>query len=305
MQRLLTVLALSCCVFASAAFGGTSEGNRPIEFFPSESNTTYHLTPEALSALKAKSSFDPAASLRIYQYYKFDQHNESSATAWLEFAAEHGNSDAKELLSHRIKPILAAAEKGDAVAQNQLGTMYCLGAGGVAKDLKVAQKWYKEAILNGSLPAITNLGLLYQFTDFEEHSFKEAIEWYHLAAAKGEVEAQIMLGSFYGSGVHIKKDIQSSKKWFQAAAEQGNPYAQYRVGLLFYNGELGEVNYPEALRWFRQSANQGYPLSIEILSRMYRTAKGLPNSDAEADTWESKPKKEWYPDVEIYCMKPL
>lgn len=52
------------------------------------------------------------------------------------------------------------AESGDAMAQNNLGTLYQLGLG-VKRDLQEAIKWFKLAVDQGEGSAAHNLGTIY------------------------------------------------------------------------------------------------------------------------------------------------
>ena len=55
-----------------------------------------------------------------------------------------------------IQWYLAAADQGNAAAQNNLGLVYQLGAG-VPQDLDKAIYWYEQASANGSASAARNL----------------------------------------------------------------------------------------------------------------------------------------------------
>ncbi|MDG1074549.1 MAG: tetratricopeptide repeat protein, partial [Methylophilaceae bacterium] len=73
------------------------------------------------------------------------------------------------------------AEKGNAVAQLNLGFMYSSGQG-VAQDYKEAVKWYRLAAEQGYVAAQTNLGFMYSSGQGVAQDYKEAVKWYRLAA---------------------------------------------------------------------------------------------------------------------------
>lgn len=89
-----------------------------------------------------------------------------------------------------INDLKLKAEKGDAKAQFQMGTIYEEGAEGV----------------------ILNRG--------------EAVKWYRRAAKHGFAEAQRRLGTAYDYGKGVRRDRGESVKWYQKAAKQGNPAAR-------------------------------------------------------------------------------
>src|SRR4030095_1164368 len=85
------------------------------------------------------------------------------------------------------------ATQGDAVAQNNLGSMYVEGKG-VPQDYTEALKWYRLAAAQGYAEAQFNLGVMYLGGEGVPQDYAEALKWYRLAAAQGEAKAQFNLG---------------------------------------------------------------------------------------------------------------
>ncbi|MDX8394929.1 MAG: tetratricopeptide repeat protein, partial [Mariprofundaceae bacterium] len=112
------------------------------------------------------------------------------------------------------------AVKGNAGAQNMLGSMYQLGRG-VAFDPKQALVWYQRAAKSGYVRAQLNLGNLYRTGEAGKQHDEKAVLWYRKAAEKGFAPAQNALGYMYAEGRGIKEDYLQAKKWFKAAAVQG------------------------------------------------------------------------------------
>src|SRR5437867_9161069 len=73
--------------------------------------------------------------------------------------------------------VLARAQAGDPVAQNQLGEMYEHG-NGVPRDFAKAARWYRLAAEQGMAPAQLNLGTLYENGQGVAQSYAEAARWY-------------------------------------------------------------------------------------------------------------------------------
>jgi len=80
------------------------------------------------------------------------------------------------------------AEKGDALAQFNLGLMYRKGEG-VPQDYKTAVKWYTLAAEQGHADAQFTLGLMYALGQGVLQDYKTAVEWYTLAAEQGDADA--------------------------------------------------------------------------------------------------------------------
>jgi TPR repeat protein len=112
----------------------------------------------------------------------------------------------------------AAAERGDKVAQYNLGVCYANGYG-VSKD---------DA---------------------------QAVNWYRKAAEQGDAMAQSNLGVCYANGYGVSKDYTQAVNWYRKAAEQGLAIAQYNLGNRYKNGEGVEKDANTALYWYEKSVN--------------------------------------------------
>ena len=99
----------------------------------------------------------------------------------------------------------ALAEKGDRVAQCNMGINYFFGLG-VAKDQVQAVSWYRKAAEQGNAEAQSNLGACYYTGEGVAKDRVQAVSWYRKAAEQGYAEAQSNLGYFYESGTGVAKD---------------------------------------------------------------------------------------------------
>ena len=100
-----------------------------------------------------------------------------------------GPGPAKKPLLEDFESLKALAEKGDAKAQYNLGTMYRSGEG-VEQDDKEALKWILKAIEQGQAEAQYNLGTMYELGDGVGQDYVTAYTWYNIAAANGYEEAK-------------------------------------------------------------------------------------------------------------------
>ena len=88
----------------------------------------------------------------------------------------------------------AKAEKGDTLAQFNLGAMYYYGLV-VAKDEKEAVKWFRKAAEQGDADGQLSLALMYTQGRGVAKDEVEAYKWYLLADAQGrEVAKPIIIG---------------------------------------------------------------------------------------------------------------
>ena len=108
----------------------------------------------------------------------------------------------------------AKAEKGDPVAQHQLGYYFSQGRG-VAGSSEQAAAWFRKAAVQGYAPAQYSLGVR-TFAGIGVASDQvQAVTWYRKAAQQGHAEAQAMLGYLYaigGNGV-AKDEVEAYAYW--------------------------------------------------------------------------------------------
>ena len=104
------------------------------------------------------------------------------------------------------------AEKGDADAQDLLGTLYAEGKG-------------------------------------VEHNDATAFTWFQRAAIQGSATAQYNVGASYYEGTGVAKNDTAAAKWFLRAANQGMALAQLNLGLLYAAGNGVSQDSVEAFKW--------------------------------------------------------
>jgi uncharacterized protein len=117
-----------------------------------------------------------------------------------------------------IRPL---AEKGDALAQYNLGVSYDQGWG-VPQDATEAVKWYRLAADQGYSLAQQNLGDIYSGGRGVPQNLAEALKWYGLAANQGNAFAQNSLGLMYEKGQGVQQDTLRAHMWFNLSGAQGH-----------------------------------------------------------------------------------
>ncbi len=134
--------------------------------------------------------------------------------------------------------LIAAAEAGDAVAQNDLGVRYIRGDG-VERD-----------------PA-------------------RGMAYYQLAAEQGLHFAQSNLAWGYWDGVGVENDDATAVHWATLAAEQGNEVAMRLVGMSYHFGRGNDRNGAEAARYWSEAANLGDATAALNMGIIVRDGDGV------------------------------
>ena len=183
-----------------------------------------------------------------------------------------------------IETLRAAAEKGDPVAQKNLGNCYYAGDG-VPKDYGKAIYWYRKSAAQGYPNAQNNLGNCCFHGQGVKKDLVEAVKWYRMAAKQGLAAAQYNLGNCYFHGQGVKKDLVEAAKWYRMAAEQGDSDAQNELGNCYYNGNGVDKDYAEAVKWYHKAAAQGLATAQCMLGWCYEDGNGVPKDYKQAVYW--------------------
>jgi len=89
-----------------------------------------------------------------------------------------------------LEKIKKAAEKGNPIAQYNLGFLYYTGEGVVPKDYTEAEKWFLKSAEKGNAEAMNILGIMYAHGEGVAKKPEEAEKWWSEAADKGSTEAR-------------------------------------------------------------------------------------------------------------------
>ena len=171
------------------------------------------------------------------------------------------------------------AEQGNAMAQYNLGNLYCSGSG-VTADGQKAMKLYHKAAAQGYAEAQYHLGLIYDgvrssCNEVITKEDKDPVKWYLKAASQGHADAQFMLGrKYYGidgryGEVDLKENHKEAVKWYLKAAKQGHEEAQYNLGFMYQYGKAVEKDPEEGMKWYLKAAEQGHADAQYNLGLMY------------------------------------
>ncbi len=196
---------------------------------------------------------------------------------------------------------VAAANRGDPTAQNQLGVKYAQAEDGLPRDDVKAVEWYRKAANQGLPKAQTNLGDMYFFgRGGLSQSYLDALSWYLKAAQQDWPDAQYRLGFMYEKGIGTGKDVAKAVQLYHSAADHGYPEAQNLMGILYSTGADGVTeDDKQALDWFQKAADQGFAKAEKNLGDMYFFGHGIDKDFAQALTWYGKAADQQFADAQF------
>jgi len=149
----------------------------------------------------------------------------------------------------------AAAEHGDAAAQNELGLTYKEGRSGLAKDAVEAVAWFRKAAEQGYAEGQINLAYMYISGRGVTQDDFQGVAWMRKAAEQGAGEAQVGLGLCYQKGQGVPPDAAQAALWYHKAADQGDAGGQLHLGFMYLEGRAVAQDNEEARRWFKKAAD--------------------------------------------------
>jgi TPR repeat protein len=176
-----------------------------------------------------------------------DEKWEKSPFAEIEAAAKSGNTNAQVNLAMVL-------EMGKDSFFSTPGKEH------LSADPEKAAYWYRKAAEKGDEVAQNNLGVMLYYGRGVKTNHTEAVKWLTASAEQGNTAAQANLALHFMQieigGVAYPR-YEDAAKWYQRAAEGGDWYSQYDIGRAYESG-LGVVrDRVEALKWYYLSASHG------------------------------------------------
>ena len=204
-------------------------------------------------------------------------------------------------LSGPLADIVAAANRGDPAAQNQLGVKYAQGEDGLTRDDTKALEWYRKAANQGLPKAQTNLGDMYFFgRGGLSQSYLDALSWYLKASQQDWPDAQYRLGYMYEKGLGADKDPATALQLYRGAAEHGYAEAQNLLGILYATGTGGVTqDDKQAVDWYQKAADQSFAKAEKNLGDMYFFGRGVDRNYKQAMTWYGKASDQNFADAQF------
>lgn len=179
-----------------------------------------------------------------------------------------------------IDEIKAKAAQGDIAAQLDLGYMYLYGLNGLNIDYKQALEYYQAAAEKDNAVAYNNLGSLYFNGIGVEVNYANAIAYFEKAAQLGSDDAAVNLAIIYlGSDTNGKSadDLNKALKLLKQAKKNNN-IAKYLLGYSYLKGFLVNKDYNEAFKLIKTAADDDYDEAQLILSDFYVNGWSTPKN---------------------------
>ena len=139
---------------------------------------------------------------------------------------------------------------------------------GVQKNYYKAVEWYTKAAEKGDMLAQYNLGICYEHGRGVTKNYNKAVEWYTKAAQQGYEGAENNLGTCYRYGRGVPNDDSKAVKWYTKAAEKGYTLAQYNLGVCYEFGHGVTKDYDKAIEWYTLAALKGFESAQKALERL-------------------------------------
>ena len=135
-------------------------------------------------------------------------------------------------MKKRLYWLRKAADRGDAVAMNEIGYCYRFGYG-VNGDYTKAKEWWERASGCGYADATCRLASCYRYGDGVEKNEAKAVEIYVKATELGSGGAAHALGRIYElRSCGVAENKTEALKWYRLAAERGVSDARVSVDRL-------------------------------------------------------------------------
>ena len=163
------------------------------------------------------------------------------------------------------------------------------------KDYERAYKALVTEVKHGNVPAMFDLGKMYQnnlYVDKDskkaEYLFKHALRGYILLEnAEPSDFFEYQIGRIYALETEFQ-DYDKERGWFETAADKENKYAMFALGKIYYYGNGTDIDYEKAFDYMSKSAERRCVHSYFRLGYMLRKGIGCEENIEESDKWFSK-----------------
>jgi len=160
-----------------------------------------------------------------------------------------------------------AAEKGDHVAQCNIGRYYRRGTG-VNLDYGKAMEYFTLSASKGDADAMHEIAEMYRCGLGVDKNSAQMVEWYIKAIERDNVNSMLRLADCYRYGEVVDKDLSLAIHYYKLAVEHENVEALYFLGDIFENEKFDDKNISKAVFWYRKAAKKGHGQAKERLKQM-------------------------------------
>ncbi len=135
-----------------------------------------------------------------------------------------------------------------------------------------------------------DLGVAYEYGEFDVVDLAQAMRWIRRSAENGHVHAQFKLACYYESGLAGQPDDSAAYLWTERAAQQGLVHAQKQLSRLLSLGRGVARDFHQAAYWEKEfltrEAADGEAAAMHHLGNFWLEGKpGFPRDTARALRW--------------------
>jgi uncharacterized protein len=189
-------------------------------------------------------------------------------------------------IGNAVREWTAAAQKGDANAQVNLGVLYAKGKG-VKQDSGEAMNLYTLAAEQGNPWGQYLLGEMYAKGWGLPENNAQTMRLGEMLATQGNSEAAAAAGTLSATGIGygLEVDEPLAAYYFRLAALHGLPIAGFRLGQMLAEGRGVKRNQAEAFHWYSSAAEHGDAQAAGALSLAYARGEGVQADPEKALFW--------------------
>ncbi len=221
-------------------------------------------------AFEKNTSFNDDKSLTLEELRQNAINGDTEAQLDLGYMYLYGVKGVKVDYSQALYFYQLAAEKNNAVALNNLGSLYFNGLG-TKVDYEKAMKYFEQAAHLGSNDAAVNLAIIYLGADFPNKSKQDFDKVFYLLnqAQKTNNSAKFLLGYAYYTGFFVERDYINAFKLIKNAADAQYDEAQLVLADFYIDGLGTPKNYNRAIQYLEYAAKQGNSEALMRLADIY------------------------------------
>ncbi|MDD2358370.1 MAG: tetratricopeptide repeat protein [Thiovulaceae bacterium] len=221
-------------------------------------------------AHNAYNSGDYTKAFELYTELS-EQGNEEAQTS---LAYMYQNAQGSERnIDKAVELYKAAAENKQPYALYNLALFYANGQHGIPFDQYKAHELFMESAIREAVPAMYEVGVMFEKGLGCICNFSEAAFWYEEAAKRGHPEAFNNLGVLYKDGHGVSQDDKRAFICFSRSADAGLKEGIYNLGLMYDQGLGCEEDHDKALDLCRKAAYQGHEKAKEIIKSLQENGK--------------------------------
>jgi TPR repeat protein len=128
----------------------------------------------------------------------------------------------------------------------------------------------------GKVPAMFEVGRMYELGRGVDIDYATAVQWYQRAAEAGNADAKGRLGRLYLEGKGVPRNPGRAFRLLKEAAKHDIPSAQYELGRLYETGTGVERNLDAAVKWYQRAREGGDYRAEAALRKLQAQRRAAP-----------------------------